>query len=799
MVDIVDDMVVFGGGSSDGSKTDLLETLNTTSMEWTTNRLQIARESSGHGVSYGWVLYYGGQDNFGTFLESWEAHNLKTGASLNGTKSPKSLAYSGSVAGKVIVAGGMTEFYEPLDTVDIWDGNSGEWSQSVAPEARGIGDSAVVGDCFYMLSGYDSSGAMSEKAFFYNMTSESWGTFSFSVARIAGGVAVLGTKIFYAGGFMDGAIPYYGNIDVYDVSTGILSTIPMAVARQGALPFAIGNVLGVAGGTTISDRKIGPWEMHDLVTGKNWTINFGEAKSEISGARVNGMMLLAGGALSNGDSDRLDIFSCTSCIPGTAGDQGYQPCRMCQAGTSSIGGNSNCTKCPAGKFSEAGSDTCQTCPAGMISSVGSRNCTTCQNATSPAENSSECVLCSAGTHSDGQGLCVPCAAGYYQEKSGMFKCEQCQTGTNSGLGATVCVSDQISTKSGSKDKSSAGAIAGAVVGAIVLFAVVIGAVLFIVKRRRTLPLETEMDDKKNESKPEYVPIKSEMTVATDAVTAKHKDNDWEIPFSELVFDENNLLGAGNFGDVYYGEWRGIPVAIKKFKKDGKHFREEVALVKNLRPHLNVVQFYGACTKEPQPMCLVAEYLSAGSLIKFMKDNVMTKKEIAEVLCGAAAGLNHLHSEGLVHRDVAARNVLLSRVGNKLIAKISDFGLSRNVSSVKEDATESEAGPTRWMSPESLKDREFSAKSDVWSFGVLCWEAVFNAIPFQELDDFTAGAKVAYEKARLNIPNEGDWPQLHQIMMGCFKEDPKDRFEMAQIVDLLKSWESTFNIVDSREL
>eukprot|EP01118_Nematostelium_gracile_P010641 TRINITY_DN36_c0_g2_i8.p1 TRINITY_DN36_c0_g2~~TRINITY_DN36_c0_g2_i8.p1 ORF type:complete len:852 (-),score=196.69 TRINITY_DN36_c0_g2_i8:116-2638(-) len=803
LVDVIDDMVIFGGGSSGGSRTDLLETFNTTSMQWNTTRMQFARDLAGHGVSDNWVLYYGGSDFSGNVLGSWEAHNLKNGSILSGTKDPKSYVYSGTVAGKVIVAGGMSDEGIMLDTVDIWDGRTGEWSQSLSPERRGYGDSAVVGDCFYMLSGYDSDWVLSELVFYYNITSDSWGNFALSIGRTQGGVAVSGTKLYYAGGSTESIPAYYPNVDIYDSSTGLISTLPLLVPRFGVYPFLIGNVLGIAGGSTVNDELVAPWEMYNLVSGNNWTVNFGEAKFNIKGATLNGMALVAGGSLTNGESDRMDIYSCIACVPGTSGNQGYIPCSQCPAGKFSGSAASVCSDCPAGSFSGPGASTCQFCQAGKFSNSSSGSCSDCPAGSYSAGNSSKCDECPAGTESDPTATaCVQCTPGNFSEIPGTA-CQKCQNGTTSAAGATKCVRIEIpekTTSSEKKDPVDPGTIAGAVIGSIALLVIIIFVLIFLVmKKRRKVNTETELDEKKNESRPEYVPIKSEMTVATDAVIARQKENDWEIPFSELVFKEDDLLGSGDFGQVYYGQWRGIPVAIKKFKMDNKQFREEIAIVKNLRPHLNVVQFYGACTKEGTPMCLVAEYLSTGSLVKYMKENTLTKKEIAEVLCGAAAGVNHLHSEGLVHRDIAARNILLSRVGNKLIAKISDFGLSRNVNEAKDDKVETESGPTRWMSPESLKDKSYSTKSDVWSFGVLCWEAVYNKIPFQEHDDFTAGAKVAYEKLRLNVPNENDWPQLHQIMIGCFKEDPRDRFDMAQIVDILKNWENSFNIQDSREL
>jgi len=125
-----------------------------------------------------------------------------------------------------------------------------------------------------------------------------------------------------------------------------------------------------------------------------------------------------------------------------------------------------------------------------------------------------------------------------------------------------------------------------------------------------------------------------------------------------------------------------------------------------------------------------------------------------------------------------------------VAKISDFGLSRFTTG-DVGKTESNVGPTKWMAPESLKRKIYSVKSDAWSFGVLCWETVTRQDPFPELDAFTAGAQVAYEGLRLQLPNNKKWPELHSLINSCFADEPNDRPNFDQIVELLQKWQDSF--------
>ncbi len=91
---------------------------------------------------------------------------------------------------------------------------------------------------------------------------------------------------------------------------------------------------------------------------------------------------------------------------------------------------------------------------------------------------------------------------------------------------------------------------------------------------------------------------------------------------------------------------------------------------------------------------------------------------------------YLQSKQLVHRDLAARNILLS---SKFQAKISDFGLSRNMHEQKDyyRATKGGRWPIKWYAPECVNFGTFSSQSDVWSFGVLIWEMYsFGKQPFE---------------------------------------------------------------------
>jgi len=246
----------------------------------------------------------------------------------------------------------------------------------------------------------------------------------------------------------------------------------------------------------------------------------------------------------------------------------------------------------------------------------------------------------------------------------------------------------------------------------------------------------------------------------------------------------NEIGRGAYGVVFRGRWRGGIVAIKQLsfkgvltQKELQDFRSEAALMKKLRPHVNVVQFLGI-TSSPS-LCIVTEFLDQGSLFKLVfSSSKIDANILMNVVKGIAAGMLHLHREGVVHRDLATRNILLGS-GNQV--KISDFGLSRlaGVEGGRSNQTTSDTGPLKWMSPEAIRNREYSRMSDVWAFGVTLYEIVARSEPYLGLDPVQAALEVTHGGLRLEIPNYTPLV-IAEIMNGCYQFDPKRRLDFQTI-------------------
>ncbi|KAL6076205.1 ptk6 protein tyrosine kinase [Balamuthia mandrillaris] len=269
-------------------------------------------------------------------------------------------------------------------------------------------------------------------------------------------------------------------------------------------------------------------------------------------------------------------------------------------------------------------------------------------------------------------------------------------------------------------------------------------------------------------------------------TKKTSNDAFHIDYEELEFQDE--IGSGAFGVVYKGMWRG-QVAIKVLgqlsEKEFKDFKEESELMRKLRPHPNVVQLIGVCMNPDYPLCIVMEYMPRGCLLDYLrKGNELDEKRMVLMARDVAAGMLHLHSENIIHRDLASRNLL---IGQEMSVKVSDFGRSREMQAEEGvQTTLTHVGPLKWMAPESLRHGIYSQKSDVWSYGVLLWEMTNEGKePFADLNPVQCSIAICTEGLRLEVPSEA--PQIIQdLMHRCFEEDPEERPSFKQIFKELTS-------------
>ncbi|XP_020610299.1 fibroblast growth factor receptor 2-like [Orbicella faveolata] len=291
--------------------------------------------------------------------------------------------------------------------------------------------------------------------------------------------------------------------------------------------------------------------------------------------------------------------------------------------------------------------------------------------------------------------------------------------------------------------------------------------------------------------------------------------DWlELPRSDITLQDK--LGEGAFGEAYKGlvrvngQWR--QCAVKKLKESATEMEKrdlmnELQIMVTVGEHPNVISLIGACTRSGSILVVVRLAVN-GSLLQFLTKNrenpynnveqkqvPFTHIDRVKIARDIANGMLHLATKKCIHRDLAARNILL---GEDNVAMVSDFGLSRDVyESGEYESTSGGMLPVRWMALESLEDYTYSAKTDVWSFGVVLWEIeTLGKMPYSGLGGMEV---VDFLKSghRLKQP-DGCPDKIYEIMMSCWRPDPSKRPSFSELVTSLeKELENTGHYISNK--
>ncbi|CAJ0590315.1 unnamed protein product, partial [Cylicocyclus nassatus] len=238
---------------------------------------------------------------------------------------------------------------------------------------------------------------------------------------------------------------------------------------------------------------------------------------------------------------------------------------------------------------------------------------------------------------------------------------------------------------------------------------------------------------------------------------------WEYTHRNLKLVKT--VGRGAYGEVKLAELRKrngkvLAVAVKTLsRKTGikvspkliKEILKESRIMRRLR-HPNIVSFIGVVLVD-HPLYIILEYVQGGALDSYLRKNKdkITSEERMKLVMGVAWGMEYLHQNNIIHRDIAARNCLCDKTFS---VKISDFGLSRKGSVYKMKTMQKM--PIKYMAPESLSCFLFSPKTDVYTFGILVYEVYACKEPYQgcstaEVRSMVIAGKV--NKLPDNVPSD----------------------------------------------
>ncbi|XP_068856217.1 serine/threonine-protein kinase PAK 3-like, partial [Aphelocoma coerulescens] len=194
--------------------------------------------------------------------------------------------------------------------------------------------------------------------------------------------------------------------------------------------------------------------------------------------------------------------------------------------------------------------------------------------------------------------------------------------------------------------------------------------------------------------------------------------------------ELEQVGQGAFGTVYKGLDRatGGEVAIKKMSLRGQNRERAVneILVLKDKKNPNIVSSLDSFLVD-EDLWLVMEYMDGGTLQDVVRQTRMAEGEMAAVSRECLQGLDFLHSNRVIHRDLKSSNILLATDGS---VKLADFGLCAQLSPEQEQCS-SMVGTAHWMAPEVVTSSPYGPKVDIWSLGIVTIEMVEGEPPYFE--------------------------------------------------------------------
>ncbi|XP_041858275.1 myosin-IIIb isoform X2 [Melanotaenia boesemani] len=222
------------------------------------------------------------------------------------------------------------------------------------------------------------------------------------------------------------------------------------------------------------------------------------------------------------------------------------------------------------------------------------------------------------------------------------------------------------------------------------------------------------------------------------------------------WDIVETIGKGTYGKVYRvtSKKDGSQAAVKVLDPVNdvdEEIEAEYNILRSLSNHPNVVKFYGMFYKSDKlsggQLWLVLELCNGGSVTELVKSLLMRGQRLQEpvisyILCSALLGLQHLHNNRIIHRDVKGNNILLTTDGG---VKLVDFGVSAQLTSARLRRNTS-VGTPFWMAPEVIAceqqyDYSYDARCDVWSLGITAIELADGDPPLAEMHPVKALFKI----------------------------------------------------------
>ena len=281
----------------------------------------------------------------------------------------------------------------------------------------------------------------------------------------------------------------------------------------------------------------------------------------------------------------------------------------------------------------------------------------------------------------------------------------------------------------------------------------------------------------------------------------------ELTYTSFVerYRDKSYLGSGGFAKVYkvydYANKKYVALKVADVRAEFDKFtlQNEVKLVNQLSVHPNVIR-YEACYRFNTGIAgdmdfAVLPYYELGNLEQFLNNSQPSFAVKHQIVKGVLEGIRFLHHENCIHRDLKAQNILIEKAGDKIIAKIADFGLSRYVKSNDLAVSNSSIGLTfEYASPEQIKNHKIYKNVDLWAVGVLIYKVITGKSPFKKegvstKNDVHAQLEISNKIVNRILPESFHSipPPYKAIIDRCLVVDPHQRAQSAdELIQILNT-------------